>query len=116
MRWFRSNIRFGSRLALLALAVQLVLTFGHVHGLAAAAANPGIASLSNASDPMQKSSGSADFDCPICALIQLASTPSVAPALPVPASFAIVRRELRDELEWAASPYYPFQARASPSI
>ena len=31
MRWFRSNIRAGSYVALLALAVQLVLSFGHVH-------------------------------------------------------------------------------------
>ena len=29
MKWFRSNIRHGTRLALLALAVQFVLSFGH---------------------------------------------------------------------------------------
>ena len=38
MKWFRSNIQHGSRLALLALAVQLVLSFGHFHGGAAQAA------------------------------------------------------------------------------
>jgi hypothetical protein len=38
MNWFRSNIRHGSRLALLALAIQFVLSFGHFHGLAAQAA------------------------------------------------------------------------------
>jgi Protein of unknown function (DUF2946) len=32
MKWFRSNIKHGSRLALLALAVQFVLAFGHYHG------------------------------------------------------------------------------------
>jgi len=31
MRWFRSNIRLGSRLALFALAVQMALSLGHVH-------------------------------------------------------------------------------------
>jgi hypothetical protein len=31
MKWFRSNISLGSRLALLALAVQLLLSFGHFH-------------------------------------------------------------------------------------
>ena len=31
MRWFRSNIRVGSRLALFALAVQFLLSFGHFH-------------------------------------------------------------------------------------
>jgi len=38
MKWFRSNIRHGSRLALLALAIQFVLSFGHFHGVAAQAA------------------------------------------------------------------------------
>ena len=38
MKWFRSNIRHGARLALLALLVQFALTFGHVHGFAAQAA------------------------------------------------------------------------------
>jgi hypothetical protein len=32
MKWFRSNIRMGSQLALLALAIQFLLSFGHFHG------------------------------------------------------------------------------------
>jgi hypothetical protein len=32
MKWFRSNIRLGSRLALVALAIQFLLSFGHFHG------------------------------------------------------------------------------------
>jgi hypothetical protein len=32
MKWFRSNIRLGSRLALFALAIQFLLSFGHFHG------------------------------------------------------------------------------------
>ena len=35
MKWFRSNIKQGSRLALLALAIQFALSFGHFHGVAA---------------------------------------------------------------------------------
>ena len=31
MRWIRTHRRLGSRLALFALAVQLVVSFGHVH-------------------------------------------------------------------------------------
>ena len=126
MRWFRSNIRFGSRFALFALAVQVVLTFGHVHGLTPAVAksaplalaNQSGASLPNSAAPNGKSNGSADFDCPICALIQLASTaaPSVAPVLPIPATFVVVRTEAPDALEWAFSPHFSFQARAPPSI
>jgi hypothetical protein len=38
MKWFRSNIKHGSRLALLALAIQFVLAFGHHHGAVALAA------------------------------------------------------------------------------
>ena len=32
MKWFRSNIRLGSQLALFALAIQFLLSFGHFHG------------------------------------------------------------------------------------
>jgi hypothetical protein len=38
MKWFRSNIRYGSRLALFALAIQFLLSFGHFHGSSARAA------------------------------------------------------------------------------
>jgi hypothetical protein len=38
MNWFRSNIRLGSRLALAALAIQLLLSFGHFHDSYARAA------------------------------------------------------------------------------
>jgi len=31
MNWFRSNIRVGSRLAIFALAIQFLLSFGHFH-------------------------------------------------------------------------------------
>jgi hypothetical protein len=33
MKWFRSNIRLGSRLAICALAIQFLLSFGHFHDL-----------------------------------------------------------------------------------
>ncbi len=38
MKWFRSNIRLGSRLALFALVIQFLLSFGHFHGSRAQAA------------------------------------------------------------------------------
>ena len=38
MKWLRSNIKHGSRLALFALAVQFVLSFGHFHAVDAHAA------------------------------------------------------------------------------
>src|SRR6202040_2797454 len=39
MKWFRSNIRPGSRLALFTLAIQFLLSFGHFHGSRAQAAS-----------------------------------------------------------------------------
>src|SRR5205085_2685781 len=39
MKWFRSNIRLGSRLALFALAIQFLLSFGHFHAFSAQAAS-----------------------------------------------------------------------------
>ena len=44
MKWFRKHIRTGSRLALFALAVQFVLSFGHFHPIAAARAAPAVQS------------------------------------------------------------------------
>jgi hypothetical protein len=103
MNWFRSNIRLGSRLALFALAIQFVLSFGHFHGGSAHAASApadlqpaGLhrtagfaatplaaserASLANASGPVQSRTPSGDApggqssdDCAICAVMALAN-------------------------------------------
>jgi hypothetical protein len=48
MKWFRQHIKTGSRLALFALAIQFVLSFGHFHGVAAQAAPAIQAGLSQA--------------------------------------------------------------------
>jgi len=40
MKWFRSKIKYGSRLALFALAVQFVFSFGHFHGVHRAGPQP----------------------------------------------------------------------------
>ena len=115
-------MKSGSRLALFALAIQLVLTFGHVHGISAGTAESALSALThqaqNSANPGNSSNGSSDYDCPICALIQLASTSAVSapPALPIPATFVVLRLQAPEQLEWAASPYVPFQARGPPSI
>jgi hypothetical protein len=122
----------GSRLALFALAVQIVVSFGHVHfyGVASAASKAGMSAASSATVdgsvaalrgtlvPLSKSNGSADSDCPICALIQLAATaaPSAPPALWLPANLRPAGLPLRAQVALAASPQFPFRARAPPSI
>jgi hypothetical protein len=96
MRWFRPQMHFGSRLALVALALQFALTFGHVHSLVPISVDTALSSAAAASDgPSSRDpvrNGLADFDCPICALINLTgtSTPSVAPDLPLPAKVDFV--------------------------
>jgi len=128
MHWIRAHLRFGSRLALFALAVQMVLSFGHVHiatptlastneGRLAVADESGLAA-SRAIAPIHRSDGSASGDCAICALIQLSSTsaPADAPVLPLPADLALLGLQASAELPWAASLHSPFQARAPPSI
>jgi hypothetical protein len=79
MDWFRSNIRHGSRLALLALAIQFVVSFGHFHGIGAQAA-PSVTSIAQAAIQSQQPSSSHDSDqqpadiCAICAVMALANT------------------------------------------
>lgn len=80
MKWFRSNIKHGSRLALLALAIQFVLSFGHFHGIAAHAAPaiPQAASSSMASAKTLAAEGVASQDA--------AQTAAVDAVKPRPAS------------------------------
>jgi hypothetical protein len=94
MNWIRSHIRAGVYLALFALALQGVLSFGHIHpedlGLPATgaghlqlASNVSPAST-NPSAPDQNP-GTDDY-CAICASMMLVATavPSLPPVLIVP--------------------------------
>jgi hypothetical protein len=95
MKWFRSNIKHGSRLALLALAIQFALSFGHFHGAAAQAAptiqsdltlsdsaNAGSVPAAVAVDQSARQQAPANHDsdrssndpCAICAVIALAGS------------------------------------------
>lgn len=86
MKWFRSNIRHGTRLALLALAVQFVLSFGHFHAIAAAQATTSSAAhVENSSRGEPNSNPDSDQAadlCAICAVVAMTSTATPAPALP----------------------------------
>src|ERR1700730_9304066 len=92
MRWFRSRVRLGSWLALLALAVQLAVCFGHVHldGAAFARApaleqGQAAAVATTAPDPgSSEIPALADDCCVVCALIHLAGTLVMAAAPPLP--------------------------------
>ena len=83
MRWVRQNLRIGSHLALFALAIQLVLSFSHVHldGLNLA---PRQVVVQTADHPGAPSPEGPNHDalCPICLSIQLAGA-TLQPAPPV---------------------------------
>ena len=98
------------------MALQLVLTFGHVHIRAAAAASTIEASHSNAPGSRDPHSGPGDSNCPICALIQLSaiSAPSVAPELPLPIAIDLVTLQPGNMLAVRIALPASFQARAPP--
>jgi hypothetical protein len=138
MKWFRSNIRLGSRLALFALAIQFLLSFGHFHGSAQAASASldakrpvlhaqldalGRASSADASGPVRLKassghvpSGQPNDDCAICAVMALANAIAVAapPDLPALQSAALLYLTADAGFVDPNSARVAFQPRAPP--
>ena len=119
MRWFRSNVRSGAWFALVAMAFQLALTFGHVHLRLSSAASHQFAA---AHSPVAPPDGSrvptkplVDH-CAACTLIQMASAaaPAATASLPLPALFTSAPLTIGIEHELGASPPIHFQARGPP--
>lgn len=117
----------GSWLALFALAVQLVLSFGHMHPdrtaplaghsstLLRVHASAGVEAVSlSAGD---EAPALADVYCAACALIHLAGTLVVSepPALPLPLTFGRARAESAAEFGLTAHGHSLFAARAPPA-
>jgi hypothetical protein len=122
MNWVRSHIQHGSRLALLALAIQFVLSFGHIHGIADAAATSFVIALQGSvtgpAQPQAPSHHDADHDvCAICAVMAMAATalhaspPVLLPPLAIETSYQIA------DLDFVASNSTrpAFQPRAPPA-
>jgi len=137
MKWFRSNIKHGSRLALLALAIQFVLSFGHFHGVAAEAApalqsgqtqpHPSYAGGLLATDavaqaPQRQSAPDRDSDqhpndpCAICAVMALANAVLFAtpPVLLLPHAVEFLYLTTDAEFIHLNSARIAFQPRAPP--
>jgi len=120
MHWFRTRLRLSSSFALFALAIQLVLTFGHVHldGMRGHSSTSIVASGGTAPVPASKdTSDRADDYCALCALVHLAGTllPANAVALPLPVVFAQWHpSSLALRFASPALPPSPFAARAPP--
>jgi hypothetical protein len=123
MRWFRRNVRFGSWCALAALAIQLVLSFGHLHIITSGVAATALTSAAEpfagpAEDPPTPSKHSrvADY-CTICASIHLASLVTTEPSsVLAPHRTGAVRLTVGIEATPSAHFGLPFNARAPPLV
>jgi hypothetical protein len=143
MKWFRSNVRHGARLALFALAIQVLLSFGHFHGSSAQAApasmvadQPGLhdtvtraalhldagASHEGAFSAIglktsdHESDGRPSDDCAICAVMALANSLVVATPSFLPGPQPALSLPLMTDAEFIAlnSARVVFQSRAPP--
>jgi hypothetical protein len=129
MKWFRQNIRTGSRLALLALTLQFVLSFGHFHSDAAQSAPAMLTLADHAHEQGLTLDSSADKQqpdhddhhrsnepCGICTAASMANqmvfaTPA---ALPLPDGVGSLCVAPEAEFVRLASPWPAFQSRAPP--
>jgi hypothetical protein len=126
MQWFRSNIRNGARLALLALLVQFALSFGHVHGFVAqaAAATQSAMPADHAADtkaapkqtPCKQDRDHPADVCAICAVMAMANTVlfSATPILLLPDAVEILHRVTDAEFAQLKSVGTAYQPRAPP--
>ena len=122
MRWFITGKGFGSGLALFALALQLALSFGHVHldkfaaGFVTATAADAKAPASQQPSPQQHPAGDSDDYCAICAAIHLASSSFLpeAPQLPVPFVSQTIEHFDYVAFVFIAPQRTAFQSRAPP--
>lgn len=124
MGWVWLHRRHGALLALIALAVQIVVAFGHVHlhGLAqnshsTSAAERAVLADSKSHAPAQIPADNDDY-CAICASIFLASS-AFAPAPPqllIPANFQRVEHCFNAASPVAEPLRLAFRSRAPPVI
>jgi hypothetical protein len=125
MGWIHCHKRYGACVALAALALQIVLSFGHVHlnGVSRAAPHVALAGTQKAALvqaprqlPAQDSTDDDDY-CAICASIYLASTSfmPLAPQLPVPVGFERIEHSLSVARGVLAQRRVAFQSRAPPA-
>jgi hypothetical protein len=116
MKWFRSNIRLGTRAALLALVIQFALSFGHFHGVVAQAA-PALQSIQQQQPASDHGSDRHSHDiCAICAVMAMASTVLFAtpPVLLLPQAVEFLYLTTDAEFVHLHSARVGFQSRAPP--
>jgi hypothetical protein len=127
MQWWRSKRRAGVGLGLFALAVQLVLSFGHIHpqdvlpplafaGVPPTPLFPG-AKISSTPAEHRAPNGLPDDDCPICMAMHITAS-GLLPAAPfavLPSEFDWVSKNAAfEKLDLSVRRYALFQTRAPP--
>jgi hypothetical protein len=145
MKWFRSKLTYGTRLALFALAVQFVLSFGHFHPDEAHAApaasqaastisatapsagkaelqkadlqKPAIPTAASPSKPDHPTDSHPHDICAICAVMALAGAAMFAgpPILRLPQAYHFLYATTDAEFSHLANDRADFQPRAPPA-
>jgi hypothetical protein len=124
MRWVHRYRGRGAYLALAALLLQIVISFGHVD-LDGAVAGGHLALSTTHKIVVAKASTltpslNTDDDgyCPICASIFLVSTSSVStpPQLPVPDGFELITQSVSIVRGLAQPHRFSFRSRAPPAV
>jgi hypothetical protein len=121
MRWFRDNIGQGAWLALLALVINLGLSFGHVHAIEASRTERGLIALVAAANPHHGKTqghpedGQADYLCPICtAAAAMASPLASPPMLHIEFASVTIDRGIEGVVAAAEPRTAAFQSRGPP--
>lgn len=118
MRLFRDHIRQGSWLALIALVINLGLSFGHIHAISGGQRNALVVAVAAADggQPGQHDDGLADDRCPICMAASAFGNAlaAAAPALPHPVAHVLVDRAVEPTLAFVEQPKAAFRSRAPP--
>jgi hypothetical protein len=123
MSWALSRQRYGACLALAALGLQIVVSFGHVHldrvvrAAPATAASKSILPPSRQA-PAQNPVDDADGYCAICASIYLVSATFIPqpPQLTVPRSFESIEHIFRAAVAGVEPRHVAFRSRAPPAV
>lgn len=118
MKWVRSKIKHGSRLALWALTIQFAVSFGHFHPthVQAGRAVQDVAQSAQQSPASHESDQQTSDACDICALIALASTGLFAtpPLLSLPQASEFSSLTTDAGFAHLSSARVAFQPRAPP--
>jgi hypothetical protein len=127
MYWVRTNRRFGAWCALLAITLQIVLSFGHIHrfdgfrpgtflpqAIVAVQDQP----AATAGNPASKPAGLAFEYCAVCAVIEMGASavPAATPSYVTPITAGGVRFASYAAAAASTLERLPFEARGPPSV